>query len=195
MNLQWNLETYILLGGTIFSGIGTIWIMKTNWKQYGLLFLISSVIGNILCFLFILLKFYTYPYNLFPSLFPMPFSLLLSMFPFYVLFGVKYSPSSWKFKIPFYWVLVHTGVLGETLAQNHTQVIRYGKYWDTWDSYTWWWIFLLVFELIGGIVVSKENRRPILEESFRYGNSTWYLVHFILIATIFLAGFYLGTKF
>jgi hypothetical protein len=32
-------------------------------------------------------------------------------------------------------------------------------------------------------------------ESFRYGNSTWYLVHFILIATIFLAGFYLGTKF
>lgn len=194
MNLQWNVETYLILIGTILSGIGTIWIIKKNWRQYGLLFLISTLIGNILCLLFIELKFYSYPYNLFPKLYPMPFALLLTMFPFYVLFGVRYSPSSWKYKIPFYWVLVHIGTLGEVLAQNYTSVIRYNNYWDTWDSYTWWWIFLLVFELIGGIVVSKENRKPLLEDSFRYGKPVWYLLHFILILTIFLAGVYLGTK-
>ena len=192
MNLRWNVETYVYLIGSILSGIGTIWIIKKNWRQYGLLFLISVIIGNILCLLFIELQFY--PYNFFPKLYPMPFPLLLTMFPFYVLFGVRYSPSSWKYKIPFYWVLVHIGMLGEVLAQNYTSVIHYNKYWDTWDSYTWWWIFLLVFELIGGIVVSKDNRKPLLEDSFRYGKPVWYLLHFILILTIFLAGVYLGTK-
>jgi uncharacterized membrane protein len=86
-------------------------------------------------------------------------------------------------------------MFGEVLVQSYTKIIKYDAYWDTWDSYTWWWIFLLVFESIGGLIVSKEYRKPFSEETFKYGKLGWYIVHFILITTVFLAGFYLGTKF
>lgn len=82
--------------------------------------------------------------------------------------------------------------IGEVLAQNYTQIIKYRKFWDTWDSYTWWWLFLLVFEYIGGLIVSKENRKPLNEEWLKYGEIGWFLLHFILITTIFLAGVYVG---
>lgn len=60
------------------------------------------------------------------------------------------------------------------------------------ESYTWWWIFLLVFEVIGGLLVSADNRKPIDEEALRYGKAGWFLIHFIFIITIFLGGFYMG---
>lgn len=192
MNLSWNTETYILITAIILSTIGSIWIIKKNWKQYGLIFIVTGVVGNILCYIFIKLGLYDFPYRLFPNLSPMPFFAILTIFPFYVLLGVRFSPSKWGWKIPFYWVLVHTGMLGEVLAQNYTQTIKYRKFWDTWDSYTWWWLFLLVFEYIGGLIVSKENRKPLNEEWLRYGKIGWFLLHFILITTIFLAGVYVG---
>lgn len=194
MNFGWNVETLMLAGGSLASGIGTIYVMKSNWRQYGKLYLAAAITGNIICFIFMKLDFYSYPYTLFPKLYPMPFALLLTMFPFYVVFGVRYSPSSWKYKIPFYWVAVHIGVLGEITAVNLTRIIRYERYWDSWDSYTWWWLFLLVFDAVGGVIVSKEYRKPIDEETFRYGRAGWFIVHFILISTIFIAGVYLGTK-
>jgi hypothetical protein len=35
-------------------------------------------------------------------------------------------------------------------------------------------------------------RRPISAESFRYGKWAWIVLHIIVIATIFLAGVYVG---
>lgn len=135
---------------------------------------------------------YDFPYRLFPGLSPMPLFAILTVFPFYVILGVRYSPSMWGWKIPFYWALVHIGMFFEVLAQNYTQTIKYRNFWDTWDSYTWWWIFLLVFEYVGGLIVSKEYRKPINEELLKYGKTGWFLLHFVLITTIFLAGFYMG---
>jgi hypothetical protein len=166
--------------------------MRKNWKRYFALFIISAIIGNIICYIFVRLGLYYYPYNIFPNISIMPFMLILTMFPAAILFGVRYSPKSWLYKIPFYWVLVHLGVLIEAWAENQTQLIKYTSSWDLWASYTWWWIFLLVFEWVGGIIVPTESRKPIDQELLRYGKIGWFILHFILISTIFIAGVYTG---
>ncbi|MCR3761567.1 CBO0543 family protein [Clostridium felsineum] len=194
MNIGWNVETFFLITGTVLSTIGSIFIMKNNWKQYGILYISSGVVGELLCYFFIITGLYVYPYRILPQISQMPLTLIMTMFPFYVMFGVRYSPARWAYKIPFYWVLVHIGMFGEVIAQNFTRVIKYNRFWDTWDSYTWWWLFLLIFEVIGGILVSKEYRKPIDEGVFTYGKLGWFIVHFILISTVFLAGFFMGMK-
>jgi hypothetical protein len=194
MNIQFNIETFILLGGSIISLIASMYILKTNWKQYGILFVTVAIIGEIIDIVFVKLKLYIYPYKLFHNMPVSPYTLIMTIFPFYIVFSVKYSPSSWKYKLPFYMTLIHFGMLGEVMAHNFTKVIEYGEFWDTWDSYIWWWIFLLGFELVGGLIVSKEYRTPISEDAFRYGSLGWYLIHFILTLTVFLGGVFLGTK-
>ncbi|MCR2806906.1 CBO0543 family protein [Paenibacillus soyae] len=186
-------ELIILLLSVGVSAIGSIWIIQYDWKRYGALYLISAVVGNILCYIFIQLGFYEFPRVLLGHLFKIPFFEVLTIFPFYVLFGVRFSPKRWGWKIPFYWVLVHVGMTGELLAVNFTDIIRYKNYWDTWDSYTWWWIFLLAFDYVGGLIVPESKRRPIdADLHFRFGRPGWFIIHFILIVTIFLAGFYVG---
>ncbi len=192
MNLGWNIETCLTLSAVAFSTAVLFLVMRTNWKKYGLLFLLSAIIGNILCYIFVKLGLYYYPYRLFPKLFIMPVTLILTMFPACIVFCVRYSPKAWVHKIPFYWVIVHLGVLIEGWAESQTQLIKYNTSWDLWASYTWWWIFLLVFEWVGGIIVPSEDRKPIDQELFKYGKIGWFITHFILICTIFIAGVYTG---
>ena len=192
MNVGWNIETYLSLSAIAFSTIVSLLIMRNNWKKYGMLFLLCAIIGNILCYIFVILGYYYYPYRLFPKLFIMPLILVSTMFPACILFSVRYSPKPWPFKIPFYWVLVHLGVLIEGWAEKQTQLIKYNDPWNLWTSYTWWWIFLLVFEWAGGIIVPAESRRPIDHELLKYGKIGWFILHFILISTIFIAGLYTG---
>ena len=91
-------------------------------------------------------------------------------------------------------MIVHLGVVAELLLLNNTKLLMYTKYWDTWDSYTWWWLYLLFFEWIGGKVVPAQARKPLNSDLFHYGRPAWIAVHFILITTIFLAGVYVGVK-
>lgn len=193
MNFQWNIETFILLVFIVLSLLGSLLIIRLDWKRYGLLYILSAAVGNILCYLFVKLGFYTFPFRLFPAVSVMPFEAIVTVFPFYVLLGVRYSPKSWAYKIPFYWVIIHLGMLGETVFQLYTDLINYNFEWDFWDSYTWWWIYLLFFEWLGGRIIPSHLRKPISAESFRYGNWFWLVLHFVLILTIFLGGLYLGT--
>ncbi len=192
MTIGWNIETYLSLAAIAVSVAICVFIIRKNWKAYGALFLLCAVIGNVLCYIFVKLNLYSYPFNLFPGLSIMPVALILTMFPSLILFGVRYSPKTWPYKIPFYWVLVHLGVLIEAWAENETQLIKYTAPWDLWASYTWWWIFVLVFEWIGGIIVPAESRKPLDQEWLKYGKTGWFIVHFILITTVFLAGVYAG---
>lgn len=192
MNLGWNIETYISVISLVLTAILTFLIIKIDWKKYGLLFIISATTSVILCYIFIDLGLYAFPYRLFPSISKIPFTAILTIFPFYVLLGVRYSPKPWPWKIPFYWVMVHIGMFAETWVENRTQLIKYHPMWDVWDSYTWWWIYLLLFEWIGGLIVTGDIRKPIDQEILRYGKIGWFILHFILISTIFLAGFYMG---
>ena len=115
----------------VLSVIPLILIVRINWKQYGFLFLLSAMIGVILCYIFIYLGLYTFPYRLFPYISKIPFTAILTIFPTYVLLGVRYSPKSWSWKIPFYWAIVHIGMFSEAWAQHSTQLIKYNLPWDT----------------------------------------------------------------
>jgi hypothetical protein len=191
MNAGWNIETYLTLAAIAFSTVVLLLIMRNNWKKYGLLSLLSAIAGNFICYIFCKLGLYCYPYELFP-IFIMPLPLTLTMFPACVLFGVRYSPKSWAYKIPFYWTYVHLGMLIEGWAENQTQIIKFYAPWDLWTSYTWWWIFLLVFEWVGGMIIPADSRRPIDQELLKYGKIGWFVNHFVLISTIFIAGVYTG---
>ncbi|OGO76624.1 MAG: hypothetical protein A2Y23_05510 [Clostridiales bacterium GWB2_37_7] len=194
MNIEWNIETFILLGGAGISFIASMFVMKISWKQYGILYITAAIIGEILDIVFVKLDLFYYPYKLFHNMPISPYTLVMTIFPFYVIFGVRYSPMPWKYKFPFYMTIIHLGMTGEVLAQYFTKVIEYGEHWDTWDSYIWWWLFILGFELVGGLIVSKEYRTPISEDVFKYGNLGWYITQFIFTATVFLGGVLLGTK-
>lgn len=192
MNVGWNIETYLSLSAIAASAVVLFLIIRTDWKRYGALFLLSGIIGNLLCFLFVKLGLYEFPYRLFPALFTMPVVVVFTTFPAVVLFGVRYSPKAWPHKIPFYMVLVHLGVIFEGWSEVQTQLIQYNSSWQLWTSYNWWWIFFLGFEWVGGMIVPPESRRPIDQELFRYGKIWWFIQHFIFVGTIFIGGLYAG---
>lgn len=92
MEIGWNLNTILSITSMTVSVIGSILVIRINWRQYGSLFVLSGVIGVILCYLFIYLGLYNFPFRLFPSISNIPFTLILTVFPLYVLLGVRYSP-------------------------------------------------------------------------------------------------------
>ncbi|KGP72797.1 CBO0543 family protein [Pontibacillus yanchengensis] len=190
--LQYPLEHFIMLSVVIGSLLGAYFILRINWKRYGLLFFLSGLIGNILCMIFLLLNFYKFPVVPFHLGIKMPVSAILTAFPYYVLLGVRYSPKRWAWKIPFYMGMVNLGILVEKLLEEYTEIIEYTTYWDTFDSYAVWWVYLLVFEYIGGRLIPQEDRKPIHVKSLWYGRWAWFVLHFIFLVTIFLAGVYVG---
>lgn len=192
MKITTEAENIISLFFIISSLIGSYYIIRLDWKRYGFLFLTTGIVGNILCYVFATMGFYSFPNRLFPEISNMPFVAILTVFPFCVLLGVRYSPKNWSYKIPFYWGIVHLGMLLETIALLKTDLIKYDFKWDFWDSYTWWWIFFLIFDWFGGLIIPDSLRKPIKSDLFRYGNWAWIIFHFIVILTIFLGGFYLG---
>ncbi|UCZ53933.1 hypothetical protein LGQ02_03880 [Bacillus shivajii] len=192
ININPNRETLVLLGAISIGVLGLIYYIKLSWKHYGMLFLMSAFIGNILCFLFVNFGFYTFPYRLLPKLSEMPIIAVTITFPLLVLVGVRYSPKPWPWKIPFYWTIIHVGIFLETIMLTGTRLIEYQFKWDLWDSYTWWWIYFLIFEWIGGMIVPEHLRKPLQIRHLTYGKIGWFLIHFILIITIFLGGYYLG---
>ncbi|WP_350330897.1 CBO0543 family protein [Geobacillus stearothermophilus] len=75
-------------------------------------YFISGLTGAFLCFVFVSIGFYSFPARLIPMS-PIPIIEMFTVIPFYVLFGVRYSPSKWGWKIPFYWGMVHIAMLLE----------------------------------------------------------------------------------
>ncbi|MDR6123376.1 hypothetical protein QFZ87_002973 [Bacillus sp. SLBN-46] len=173
------------------AAIGCLYFIRIDWKRYGLLYLISGLAANLLCYTFTYLGFYSFPNNVLHNGFLTPFGLVSTVFPLLTMFGVRFSPDSWSWKIPFYWALVHLGVLGEVILK-HTIIFKFEPEWDLWDSYTLWWLYYLLFELLGGKIVPSQHRKPISSDSFRYGKWGWIVLHVIVISTIFLAGVYVG---
>lgn len=177
----------------IVAGLGCLFFIRLDWKRYGLLFLISAFSSNLFCYLFTFIGFYTFPENVLHSQSLIPYGLVSTLFPFITLFGIRYSPKQWIWKIPFYWAIVHLGVLGEVILKN-TKIFDFKPEWDLWDSYTLWWLNYLLYELLGGKIIPEHLRKPINSESFRYGKWAWIVLHIIVISTIFLAGVFVGAK-
>jgi hypothetical protein len=186
-------EMYISIVNIAITCIGSYFMMRINWRRYGLLYFIAAITGNVLCYIFVKVGFYSFPYILFPVA-KMPVVAITTVFSFYVLLGVRYSPIKWPYKISFYGVIVNLGILLETIFKNTTNLIRYDYEWDFWDSYTSWWAFFILMEWIGSKIIPNNLRKPIKEDAFRFGNWFFFLIHFIGICTIFLAGLYLGLQ-
>ncbi len=194
INIGHNIETAVLLGAFIINVAGIVWVARHNWKRYGLLILMSAFLGSMICYIFVLLRYYTFPYLLIPGLLPFPFESILTAFSFYVLLGVRYSPAQWIYKIVFYGIIVNPGVFAEFLMERYTEIIKYQPSWDLWDSYTAWWIYLLLFEWIGGKVIPAGSRAPIPAEAFAYGRWAWFLFHGIVLLTKVGAGVVVGRE-
>ncbi|SFM26034.1 CBO0543 family protein [Pelosinus propionicus] len=184
-------EMYIAIFSSIIVAIGSYFILRLDWKRYGLLYLLAGLIGNLLCYLFVEVRFYSFPYIFLPIL-KIPIFSILTAFSYFVLLGVRYSPIDWVHKISFYGVMINTGVFFETVLKNTTRLISYDYEWDFWDSYTTWWAFFILMEWIGGKMIPAHLRKPLAIEAFRFGNWFWFVIHIVALFTIFLAGLYLG---
>ena len=136
----------------VIGCLGCLFFIRLDKKRYGFLFVISLISANLLCYTLTFVGFYSFPNNVLHRGFLIPFGLVSTAFPFVAMFGVRYSPEKWVWKIPFYWGIVHLGVLGEVILKG-TSIFRFEPEWDLWDSYTLWWIYYLLFELIGGKVI------------------------------------------
>ncbi|AGT32069.2 hypothetical protein M493_08980 [Geobacillus genomosp. 3] len=174
------------------SAAGSIWIMRHDKKRYGVLYALSAAVGILLCLAFVFAGFYTFPVKLIPHP-PIPLIEMLTVVPFFTLLGVRYSPKEWAWKLPFYFAGVQVIMTLELVALlSPLRLIEYNEQWDAWDSYTAWWLYLLLFEWIGGNIVPADARAPLAASSFRYGRWGWIIVHAVAMATVFLAGVYTG---
>ncbi|MFX3623834.1 MAG: CBO0543 family protein [Ectobacillus sp.] len=186
-----NYTSLLMLLVIIAAVLGCLYFLRLDWKRYGLLFLASAISANSLCYTFTCIGFYSFPNNVLHNDFLIPYGLVSTAFPLIVMFGVRYSPEKWAWKIAFYWGIIHLGVLSEVILKN-TSIFDFNPEWDLWDSYTLWWLYYLLFELLGGKIIPGHLRKPIDASLFRYGGWAWIVLHIIVITTIFLAGVYVG---
>jgi hypothetical protein len=186
-------EMYISIASFAIAVISSYFILRLDWKRYGFLYLLAGVIGNLLCYFFVGVGFYSFPYIFLP-VFKAPIFAILTSFSYLVLLGVRYSPTNWAYKISFYGVIINTGVLVETILKDTTRLISYKFEWDLWDSYTTWWAFFILMEWMGGKIIPPNLRKPLQADAFRFGNWFWFVIHIVAMFTIFLAGLYLGKK-
>jgi hypothetical protein len=186
-----NSKEIIFLIIIVLGAAGCLYFIRLDWKRFGAIYLISVISGNLLCYMFTFLDFYTFPNNILHKGFLIPYGLVSTVFPLIAMFGIRYSPVRWVWKIPFYWGIVHIGVLAEVILKQ-TEIFAFKPEWDLWDSYTLWWLNYLLFELLGGKMIPSHLRKPINSEAFKYGNWAWIVFHIIVITTIFLAGVYVG---
>lgn len=187
-----SLETAVYIAIDLVSLIGSLLIMRSNWKRYGLLLAAAGAAAVLTCYLFVRMGFYCYPSRLFGQVSIMPLESLLIAIPFLVLLGVRYSPLRWLYKIPFYLGIVQLAMAAELLIHHNTNIIEYGFMWNFINSYFLWWTYLILFEWIGSKILPSASRYPLKEESFHYGNWAFIALHIILLFTIFLGGYYLG---
>lgn len=192
LNVGRDIETAIALSALAINVAGILWVARHDWQRYGFIVLLNAILGSGLCYIFILLGYYTFPYLLVPGFLPFPFESILTAFSFYILLGIRYSPTKWLYKVPYYGMIINPGVFAEFLMERHTQLIKYQPSWDLWDSYTVWWIYFLLFEWLGGKVVPAAARAPIPQEAFAYGRWAWFLFHFIVMLVTFGAGVLAG---
>ncbi|QHS24375.1 hypothetical protein GWK91_16480 [Virgibacillus sp. MSP4-1] len=175
----------------LISALVCVYFIKLDWRKYGFLYISAAVSANVLCYLFTWSGLYSFPNNLLHGDLLMPIGLVSTAFPLVVLLGVRFSPEKWIWKIPFYWGIVHLGMVAEAVLMI-TPMFKFGPEWDLWDSYSLRWGYYLLFELLGSKIIPPHLRKPISHQSFRYGGWAWIVFHIVVVVTIFLMGVYTG---
>lgn len=193
MDLQWTtIETWITVISLLLGLIALSFLLRLDWKSYGLLSLLVGLFGASLCASFVGLGFYSFPYLLFPNRLGIPIAIMSLVVSSIIALSIRYSPLKWSYKIPYYWGIVHIVVALELVMQLKTSLIKYKLAWNAWDSYSAWWLYFLIFEWLGGKIIPSALRNPIDSSAFQYGNWGWIVLHIILITTFIGTGLGLG---
>ena len=125
IHIGFNIESFVHIIVIIIGFLCLIFFLRLDKKRYGLLFILSALAGNIFCYMFVKLNFYSFPYLLFPTITDMPIVVITLSFPIIVfLSSVRYSPEN-LWKVPSHWTVIHIGMFFETWALANTKLIRY----------------------------------------------------------------------
>ncbi|MDZ5471550.1 hypothetical protein SM124_07295 [Bacillus sp. 31A1R] len=172
--MEVNLTHWIILITVItVTSIGCILIIRKNVLRYGIVFLISAALAIFLCFFFYINGYYRF---VFPIRFILP-TVALS-FGFLSLFIIRFQPEKWTF--PFFFITVNLVFTFEIILRLAFHFIVFRNAWDTWDSYSLYWVYLRLMHHIGRVFVSRKYRNPISYDTKKY----WILFMLVIFYTI-----------
>ncbi|MCP8968325.1 hypothetical protein [Ectobacillus ponti] len=164
----------IIITVAVVSLIGIIGIARRSPFHYGILLVLQLVSAFVLCVFFQkVMGFYRFALPLRYAMI-----LVLSGFGLYVLFIVHYRPRHKTFF--FLFTVLHLVFILEYILEQYVHFIVYQNGWDTWDSYTWYWIYTIVFAGIGDYVVPEKYRNPVDP----YSKGYWLSFFGVLVLTV-----------
>ncbi|WP_078544979.1 hypothetical protein [Litchfieldia alkalitelluris] len=158
----------------IICGTGCFFIIKTNVLRYGIIFLISILLSVSFCIFFYFNGFYRFVLPIYLILLP-----VICSFGFLILFLIKYRPT--KYTFPFYFSVL-TFILGcEIFLKDVVGFIVFRNGWDLWDSYSFYWVYVRIFDFIGERVISEKWRKPV-----PYDKRMYWIIFLVMIVISFV---------
>ncbi|WP_066048095.1 hypothetical protein [Robertmurraya korlensis] len=156
-----------------FTAGGLLFILRKNYLRYGIISGLSMVLSMMLCLFFYMNGFYRF-------VLPLPIILptVAVSFTFLTLFSIYYKPKYHSYV--FYFTIINSVFAIEILLRHFFHFIVYRGPWDTWDSYSLYWVYIRFFAFIGDWIVPLKYRNPISSESRAY----WISFIIVIIGTI-----------
>jgi hypothetical protein len=173
MQLPFVIYWLILIFVLVLTGIGFVIIIRKNYVRYGLISIISITLSILLCWFFEWNGFYRFVLP-FPSILP---AVAIS-FTFLVLFSIYFRPK--KHTFPFYFMVINLVFAIEIILRDVCHFIVYRGPWDTWDSYSLYWLYIRLFAFLGDCLVPIKYRKPISSDKRSY----WISFIVVIIASM-----------
>lgn len=173
---QTGIHWVILITVFILTAIGLLVILRKNYVKYGFITGISIVISIGLCMFFYKNGFYRFVLPL-PAILP----TVAMSFTFLALFSIYYKPKYHTFV--FYFTMINFVFAIEMVLRYYFHFIVYRGPWDTWDSYSLYWVYIRFFAFLGDCLVPSKYRNPIPSDTRAY----W--ISFIIVIVVTIMGF------
>lgn len=170
---QTGIHWVILMVVFIVTAIGLMILLRKNYVRYGIIAVISIALSIGLCMFFYKNGFYR---------FVLPLSVILPTvamsFTFLALFSIYYKPKRHTFV--FYFTIINLVFAIEMVLRHFFHFIVFRGPWDTWDSYSLYWVYIRFFAFLGDWFVPSKNRNPIPSDTRAY----WISFIIVFIGTI-----------
>lgn len=163
----------ILICVIVLNGLGFVIIVRKSYVRYGLISFISIALSTLLCMFFEWNGFYRFVLPL-----PVILPAVAISFTLLVLFSIYFKPKQHTF--PFYFMVVNVVFAIEIILRDVCHFIVYRGPWDTWDSYSLYWLYVRLFAFLGDWLVPLKYRKPISSETRLY----WISFIVVIIASV-----------
>ncbi len=170
---QTGIHWFILIIVFALTAIGLLVILRKNYVRYGFITGISIVISIMLCMFFYSNGFYRFVLPL-----PVILPTVAMSFTFLVLFSICYKPKHHTFV--FYFTMINFVFAIEMILKYFFHFIVYRGPWDTWDSYSLYWVYIRFFAILGDWFVPIKYRNPVSSDTRAY----WISFIIVFIGTI-----------